>query len=241
MCKLKLVQAHWPHSNWWLIDALQQYGSALTGWVNTTNLWMHLTFGFRQWFSLRFDNEHQHNTICNNCSNQKVIESNVLNAQHKKKHKMIKRLCKTKKKPQKRHNASLHFILKFLDKKTCSSTFQNNAKNNTWERHRFVFCCEPHGSVAPLNSVQLALSCTCTITVSHLYFSPKISPNLFEASLYLFLTEWEACLFSVHSAVYTSAEGHFFANACFSGRLFVKCIMTCAYPEAESLRWNEVG
>lgn len=72
-------------------------------------------------------------------------------------------------------------------------------------------------------------------------FSPKISPNLFEASPYLSLVEWEACLFSILSAVYTSAEGHFFANACFSGRLFVKCIMTCAYPQAESLRWNEVG
>lgn len=71
-------------------------------------------------------------------------------------------------------------------KTTCASAFQNNAKNSTWERHRFVFFCyEPHGSVALLNSVQLALSCTCTITVSHLYFSPKISPNLFEASLYL--------------------------------------------------------
>lgn len=44
---------------------------------------------------------------------------------------------------------------------------------------------EPQGSVALLNSIQLALSYTCTITVSHLYFSPKISPNLFEASLYL--------------------------------------------------------
>lgn len=41
------------------------------------------------------------------------------------------------------------------------------------------------GAVALLNSIQRALSCTCTITVSHLYFSPKISLNLFEASLYL--------------------------------------------------------
>lgn len=48
-----------------------------------------------------------------------------------------------------------------------------------------AFCHGPRGSVALLNSFQLALSYTCTITVSHLYFSPKISPNLFEASLYL--------------------------------------------------------
>lgn len=135
------------------------------------------------------------------------------------------------------------FHCKFLDKKTPKKQqpvrphFQNNAKDTAHEkRHRLVFCRGPRGSVALLNSVQLALSCTCTITVSHLYFSPKISPNLFEASLYLSLAEWEACLFSAHSAVYTSAEGHFFANACFSGRLFVKCIMTCAYPQAESLR-----
>lgn len=77
------------------------------------------------------------------------------------------------------------FHCKFLDKTTWASTSQNNAKNNTWEKHWFVFWYEPHGSVALLNSSQLALSCTCTITVSHLYFSPKISPNLFEASLYL--------------------------------------------------------
>lgn len=63
--------------------------------------------------------------------------------------------------------------------------YSNNAKNSTWEKHWFVFCYEPHGSAALLNYGQLALSCTCTITMSHLYFSPKISPNLFEASLYL--------------------------------------------------------
>lgn len=27
MCKLKLIWADWPHSDWWLIDACQQYGS----------------------------------------------------------------------------------------------------------------------------------------------------------------------------------------------------------------------
>ena len=70
-------------------------------------------------------------------------------------------------------------------KTTCASTFQNSAKTNTWEKHRFVFYSEPHGSHALPSSIQLALSCACTITVSHLYFSPKISPNLFEASLYL--------------------------------------------------------
>lgn len=55
------------------------------------------------------------------------------------------------------------------------------------EREKKSICirCNPHSSVALLNSVQPALSCACTITVSHLYFSPKISPNLFEASLYL--------------------------------------------------------
>lgn len=87
---------------------------------------------------------------------------------------------------QKQHCASLHFFAHFPSKTTCASTFLNNAKNSTWERGiDLYFCYEPHGSVALLNSVQLALSCTCTITVSHLYFSPKISPNLFEASLYL--------------------------------------------------------
>lgn len=186
---------------------------------------------------LQLDIKDQQNTVRNNrkCFHQKAIESNVLYAQYQNTKWWVDYVR------QKCHCASLHLIVNSLIKQTCPSTFQNNAKNNTWERHRFVFCYEPHGSVVPLKSIQLALSCTCTITVSHLYFSPKISPNLFEASLYLFLTEWEACLFSVHSAVYTSAEGHFFANACFSGRLFVKCIMTCAYPQAESLRWNEVG
>lgn len=93
---------------------------------------------------------------------------------------MIRRLYKTK---TASHVPTFH--CRFPIKTTCASAFQNNAKNSTWERHRFVFCYEPHGSVALLNSIQLALSCTCTITVSHLYFSPKISPNLFEASLYL--------------------------------------------------------
>lgn len=75
---------------------------------------------------------------------------------------------------------------------------------------------------------------------SSLLFAQDFSKSFWSLSV-SFLAEWEACLFSAHSAVYTSAEGHFFANACFSGRLFVKCIMTCACPQAKSLRWNEVG
>ena len=152
------------------------------------------------------------------------------------KNKMIQRLCRTK--------MSLCLFTchcKSLIIQPEHQHFRTRQRTTLERKHWFVFWYEPHGSVALLNSIQLALSCTCTITVSHLYFSPKIPPNLFEASLYLSPAEWEACLFSVHSAVYTSAEGHFFANACFSGRLFVKCIMTCAYPQAESLRWNEVG
>lgn len=83
-----------------------------------------------------------------------------------------------------------YFIVNNFIVTTYAATIQDNAKKkqkktNTWKKHRFVFCKKPHGCVALLNYVQLALSCTCTITVSHLYFSPKISPNLFEASLYL--------------------------------------------------------
>lgn len=103
------------------------------------------------------------------------------------------------------------------------------------KKSQFVFGCNPHSSVALLNSVQPALSCTCTITVSHLYFSPKISPNLFEASLYLsWLSGRLVC--SAHTQLCTPAlKATFFANACFSRRLFVKCIMTCACPRAKSL------
>lgn len=75
---------------------------------------------------------------------------------------------------------------------------------------------------------------------SFTFFAQDFSKSFWSLSV-SFLAEWEACLFSAHSVVYTSAEGHFFANACFSGRLFVKCIMTCACPQAKSLRWNEVG
>lgn len=63
-----------------------------------------------------------------------------------------------------------------------SSTKKSKKKKN---QHQFVFRYNPHSSVALLNSDQPALSRACTITVSHLYFSPKISPNLFEASPYL--------------------------------------------------------
>lgn len=131
--------------------------------------------------------KHQQNTVCNNheCINQK--ESNVLYALisflKPKSNSNTKRWVDYVR--QRRHCASLDFIVDALMKQPVhphSRTMQRTTHERSIDLY---FCYEPHGSVALLNSIQLALSCTCTITVSHLYFSPKISPNLFEASLYL--------------------------------------------------------
>lgn len=78
------------------------------------------------------------------------------------------------------------------DKTTCASTFENNAKNNTWEEHRFVFFFFATNPAAPLlfstpsNSHCPALAQSPWVIFILFFFSPKISPNLFEASLYLF-------------------------------------------------------
>lgn len=74
-----------------------------------------------------------------------------------------------------------------LKNAVCVSTVHASRwkKQQNKTQHQFVFCYNPHSSIALLNCVQPALSRACTITVSHLYFSPKISPNLFEASPYL--------------------------------------------------------
>lgn len=47
--------------------------------------------------------------------------------------------------------------------------------------------------------------------------------------------EWVYCLLSIRS-VNSCSKGHLFINACFTQRIFVECIMTCASPGAHSLR-----
>lgn len=47
--------------------------------------------------------------------------------------------------------------------------------------------------------------------------------------------EWVYCLLSIRS-VNSSSKGHLFINACFTQRIFVECIMSCASPRAYSLR-----
>lgn len=47
--------------------------------------------------------------------------------------------------------------------------------------------------------------------------------------------EWVYCLLSIRS-VNSSSKGHLFINACFTQRIFVECIMTCASPRARSPR-----
>lgn len=139
---------------------------------------------------------------------------------------------------QRVHCASLHIIVNSL---TCASTLQNKAQNSTWERHWFVFCYEPHGSGALLNSFQLALSCTCTISVNHLYFLPKIFPNLFEASLYLSsLSGRLVC--SVHTQLCIPAlKATSLQMPVLAGDYLSNTLWLVHAPQAKSLRWNEVG
>lgn len=71
-------------------------------------------------------------------------------------------------------------------KQTCAPTFQNNANNNTWEEHRFVFSLWP--PMPPL-LFSTPSNSHCPIFAQSPWviftFLPKIPPNLFEASLYL--------------------------------------------------------
>lgn len=62
----------------------------------------------------------------------------------------------------------------YTTKRVVLSEFQNNAKkNNTKEKESICIAASTPQLCDLLDSMQVALSCTCTITVSHLYFRPR--------------------------------------------------------------------